>query len=290
MKLQEACIECILGQARRVASKIGASKELTLSIESTALKHSQKFSFSKTPVQVATPLYEEIALLAGKKDLYDEAKLIATQQALEMLPKLKEMIEKSEDSLLAAGKMAVAGNVIDLATQAEYDLTAVVDAVLQSEFGRDDFTLLFKDLKSAKTLLYLADNAGEHIFDALFMEKLNAVYPQLEITYMTRGNAIINDVTLEEAKADGLAKFATLKSSGMRTPGFILEDAPKEVAEFFSKADVVIAKGMGNFESMTEVSLRDVYHLFKVKCSVVSGFTGFPIGTFMSMKRHCDDE
>ena len=285
MKLQSECVECILGQARRVASKIGASKELTASIESTALQHSKNFSFSKTPVQVATPLYEELAVVAGKKDLYDEAKLIATQQALEMLPKLKDMIEKSEDTLLAAGKMAVAGNVIDLATQEEYDLTAIVDQVLHAEFGRDDFTSLFEDLAQAQTLLYLADNAGEHIFDALFMEKLNEVYPELKITYMTRGNAIINDVTLEEAQANGLDRYATLQSSGMRTPGFIYEDASKEVADTFLDADVVIAKGMGNFETMTEISVRDVYHLFKVKCSVVSSFTGFPIGTFMSMKR-----
>ena len=285
MKLQPECVECILGQAKRVASKINASKSLTATIESTALKHSQNFSFSKTPVEVATPLYEALAVVAGKKDLYDEAKLIATKQALDMLPKLRDMIESSKDSLIAAGKMAVAGNVIDLATQEEYDLTAIVDQVLQADFGRDDFSLLFKDLSEAKTLLYLADNAGEHIFDALFMEKLNEVYPHLKITYMTRGNAIINDVTLQEAKDNGLDKFATLKSSGMRTPGFILDNAPKDVADFFKVADVVIAKGMGNFETMTEISIRDVYHLFKVKCSVVSGFTGFPIGTFMSMKR-----
>lgn len=288
MKLHPECVECILGQARRVASKIGASKELTQSIEETALKHSKNFSFSKTPVQVATPLYEELAVVAGKTDLYDEAKRVATKQALEMLPKLKKMIENSKDTLLAAGKMAVAGNVIDLATQDEYDLTAIVDQVLHSDFGHDDFSLLFEDLSKASTLLYLADNAGEHIFDALFMEKLKEVYPHLEITYMTRGNAIINDVTLEEAHADGLDTFATLKSSGMRTPGFILEDAPKEVADFFMHADVVVAKGMGNFESMTEIAVRDVYHLFKVKCSVVSSFTGHPVGTFISLKRSLD--
>ena len=274
-----------MGQAQRVASKIGASESLTQKINTAALQHSKKFSFSKTPVQVATPLYEELAVIAGKKDLYDEAKLIATKQAVAMLPKLHEMIENADDTLLAAGKMAVAGNVIDLATQEEYDLTSIVDQVLQADFGRDDFDLLFSDFAKAKTLLYLADNAGEHIFDALFMEKINQVFPDIEIIYMTRGNAIINDVTLEEAQANGLDKFATLKSSGMRTPGFILDDASSDVAELFMQADVVIAKGMGNFETMTEIEVRDVYHLFKVKCSVVSEFTGYPIGTFMSLKR-----
>jgi damage-control phosphatase, subfamily I len=285
LKLKSECIDCILGQAARVASKINASPELTNNIQKLAEQHASTFSFSKTPVEVATPLYEDIAKLAQMQDLYQEAKLVATKQAIEMLPKLKEMINNSPDTLLAAGKMAVAGNVIDLATETEYDLTAVVDEVLQSEFGRDDFKELFAQLQDAKTLLYLADNAGEHIFDALFMEKLNQNFPKLKITYMTRGNAIINDVTLEEAKHDGLDSFASVESSGMNTPGFILANASEYVSKTFFNADVVIAKGMGNFETMTEIYVRDVFHLFKVKCSVVSAFVDFPIGTFMAMQR-----
>lgn len=285
MKLHAECVDCILGQAQRVASKINATPQLTKQIEAVADKYAKKFSFSLTPVQVATPLYEELAVLANKKDLYDEAKKIATLQALEMLPQLQEMIETAKDSLLAAGKMAVAGNVIDLATQDEFDLTQTVADVLDASFGEDDFKELFENLSEAKTLLYLADNAGEHIFDGLFMKQLNISFPKLTITYMTRGNAIINDVTLEEALHDGLDQYAHVKSSGMRTPGFILADASADVTDTFMHADVVIAKGMGNFECMTEINVRDVYHLFKVKCSVVSAFTGFAIGTFMSLKR-----
>jgi uncharacterized protein with ATP-grasp and redox domains len=268
-----------------VASKIKASAALSAKIDAVAHKHAQNFSFSKTPVQVATPLYEALADVAQKTDLYKEAKLQATQQAISMIPQLQKMIDNEPDQLVAAGKMAVAGNVIDLATEDEFDLTETVEQVLHTKFGEDYFEDLFKDLSTAKTLLYLADNAGEHIFDSLFLKQLNQSFPELEITYMTRGNAIINDVTLEEAVRDGLGKYAAVKSSGMRTPGFIYDDAPKEVQKAFVDADVVIAKGMGNFECMTEINLRDVYHLFKVKCSVVSGFTGFPIGTFMALKR-----
>lgn len=285
MKLQQECIECILGQSRRVASKINASHALAAKIDAVAHKHAKNFSFSKTPVEVATPLYEELALVAGKKDLYDEAKLIATKQAIAMTPQLQKMIDDEPDPLIAAGKMAVAGNVIDLATEDEFDLAETVERVLHAKFGEDYFGDLFKDLALAKSLLYLADNAGEHIFDALFLKQLNKSYPDLKITYMTRGNAIINDVTLEEAVRDGLDKYATVESSGMPTPGFIYDMAADEVKKKFLDADVVVAKGMGNFETMTEVNLRDVYHLFKVKCSVVSNFTGFPVGTFMSLKR-----
>ncbi len=288
MKLQPECIGCIIGQAGRVAQKIGASSSLTQKIERAAHKHSQNFSFSQTPPEAATPMYEELALIAQKEDLYGEAKKVATQQAKEMLPKLRQMINGAEDTLLAAAKMAVAGNVIDLAAEVDYDLTEIVDKVLHTQFGRDDFKQLFAELQKAGTLLYLADNAGEHIFDALFMEKLNELYPKLQITYMTRGNPIINDVTLQEALDDGLDRYAEVKSSGMRTPGFILADAADDIAQAFLNADIVIAKGMGNFETMTEISQRTVYHLFKVKCQVVSSYVGEPIGTFMALKRSAD--
>ncbi len=274
-----------MGQSRRVASKIHASKELTAKIEAVAQKHAAQFSFSKTPVEAATPLYEELAKVAQKIDLYGEAKLQATKQAISMIPQLQKMIDHEPDQLTAAGKMAVAGNVIDLATEDEFDLTETVERVLHAKFGEDYFQQLFHDLADAQTLLYLADNAGEHIFDSLFLKQLNKSYPDLKITYMTRGNAIINDVTLEEAIRDGLTQYAVVESSGMPTPGFIYDKASPEVQKKFLEADVVIAKGMGNFETMTEVNLRDVYHLFKVKCSVVSKFTGFAVGTFMALKR-----
>lgn len=285
MKLQEACIACILNQARRVASIIEADPQKSQSIESLALTFSKNFSFSQTPPEVATPLYEAIAALMKTTDLYQEAKAKATKEAMAMLPDLKVMIDKAPNRFIAAAKMAVAGNVIDLATEHEYDLTEDVKAVLDAEFGIDDLEKLHQELKSASTLLYLADNAGEHLFDALFLEHLHDSLPELKIVYMTREQAIINDVTVEEAEASGLGRWAQIIKSGCTTPGFIYDNATKKAQEVFDDSDVVIAKGMGNFETMTERSQRSVYHLFKVKCSVVSTYVGFEQGSYIAMQR-----
>ena len=284
MKLQAECVSCILGQAERVAQKIGANEALTQKIIKKAQEHSQTFSFSKTPPEVATPLYEALAVLADKKDLYDEAKTTATEQAKAMLPKLYELIEASSDTLHAAGKMSVAGNVIDLATQEAYDLTAEVHAVLDANFPVDHFNILFKKLHTAKSLAYFADNAGEHIFDAIFIKYIKDAFPHVEINYITRGNAIINDVTLEEALDSGLDRHAKVLSSGVPTPGFVFDLANEESQNLFLDADIVIAKGMGNFETMTENFYRDVFHLFKVKCDVVSRFVGHELGSLICMQ------
>ncbi|KIM09219.1 MAG: hypothetical protein KU28_00825 [Sulfurovum sp. PC08-66] len=285
MTLDRACVTCILGQASRVASTIHASASLARAIDALALEHSQSFDFSLTPPEVATPLYEAIAQLAHKRDLYDEAKAKATQEAVQLLPMLRTMIQKAPNSLLASAKMAVAGNVIDLATQHEYDLLADVARVLEADFGVDDFASLFDRLQNAQTLLYLADNAGEHIFDLLFIEHLKGTFPTLAIHYMTRGNPIINDVTYEEALESGIAAYATVVNSGVPTPGFIYERASLDAQDLFARADVVIAKGMGNFETMTQSDAREVYHLFKVKCDVVAAYVGHAVGTYMALRR-----
>ena len=285
MKLQAQCVACIVGQASRVAQKIGASAALSQEIETLALQASQTFSFSLTPPEVATPMYEAIARLVGTDDLYAQAKAHATHQAKALKPKLFEMIQAAPDALYAAGKIAVAGNVIDLATQESYDLHQEVHTILTAPFAVDDFELLFQRLASAQTLLYLGDNAGEHIFDGVFIASIKKHFPQLSITFMTRGNAIINDVTREEALLDGLNSYASVESSGVPTPGFILSLATTQAQAQFLNSDVVIAKGMGNFETLTESQERDVFHLFKVKCDVVSTYTGYPLGGLICMYR-----
>lgn len=285
MKLQAECVDCILGQAKRVASVIGADEKLSQRIEEKALKMSTAFSFDQTPPEVATPLYEALALLAQKEDLYKEAKSEATKRAQALIPQLEEDIKASDNPLLTAGKLAVAGNVIDLATHVMFDLESEVKSVLETPFGIDHFNELLRSFKHAKNILYLADNAGEHIFDQLFIKTIKAKYPKLHIFYMTRGNAIINDVTLEEAKASGIEKYGEIVSSGVNKPGFIYDEATAEAQALFLKSDIVVAKGMGNYETLTEHSKRPIFHLFKVKCAVVSKSVEQEIGSLICLKR-----
>ncbi len=285
MKLQKECVDCILGQAKRVASVIGADEKLSEAIEAKALEMSTTFSFDQTPPEVATPLYEALALLAQKEDLYKEAKLEATKTAQALMPQLEKDIRTSDNPLLTAGKLAVAGNVIDLATHVMFDLETEVNTVLNTPFAVDHWKDLFLSLHKADHLLYLADNAGEHIFDRLFIETIKTHYPKLDIFYMTRGNAIINDVTFTEAIASGIDQFATIVSSGVSKPGFIYDEANEEAQALFLNSDLVIAKGMGNYETLTEHRKRPIFHLFKVKCAVVARSVEREIGSLICMQR-----
>ena len=106
-----------------------------------------------------------MAIIANKADLYDEVKTVSTQKALSFIPLLQTKLASTEDKLLTATKIAVAGNVIDLAAEVEFDLEEELQKVFHTEFGHNDFSLMQEALASAKEVVLLGDNVGEHIFD-----------------------------------------------------------------------------------------------------------------------------
>jgi len=281
MKIETACVECIIAQTQRVADAIGADDMLRKKIREDVLAMSKDFDFAESPPEVAREVYEHLAVLAGKKDLYDEVKRHSSEKAKTFIPFLREQIAGAEDPFLTAVKVAVAGNVIDLAAEVSFDLDTEIDKLFHTRFAHDDVDALRQRLARAKTLLYIGDNAGEHLFDALAIETFSALFPDLHITYMTRGKAIINDITFDEAKADGLERVAALVDSGVDTPGFVYGRAGAEARRLFDESDVVLTKGMGNYECLSPAPRSDLVYLLKVKCNVVSRSIGAEIGSII---------
>lgn len=281
MTIEHECIACIIGQSKRVAEAIGASDALTRAIVSHVESSLKKADFTLSPPVIAAPLYEEMARKAGKIDLYDDQKAHATAQAHHYMPFLRDTIQKSSDPFTALLKTAVVGNVIDLAAEVTFDLHGAITSVFDTPFAHDDTQQLRQRLNGAKKLLYIGDNTGEHLFDALAIEHLKRLYPELEIFYMVRGQFIINDVTMKEAQEAGMDQLCTLINSGVDTPGFVYERATPEAQSLFDTADFIIAKGMGNYECMTPLQRQNICFLLKVKCSVVSRSLGHEIGSII---------
>ncbi len=278
MNIDPACVECIINQSRRVADAIHADATLSQRLTSTVEKMSSDFSFDESPPEVAADVYERMAEIASKTDLYDEVKSHSTEKARQFMPLLREKIAEADDKLLVATKIAVAGNVIDLAAEVTFDLHEEIGKIFETEFGCNDFDQLQCRLEQATTLLYIGDNVGEHIFDYLYIETLQSMFPKLDITYMVRGNPIINDVTMKEALEAGFDRLCNVMDSGVNTPGFVYERANRQSQELFDSADLVITKGMGNYECLSPSPRHDLCYLLKVKCNVVANSLGQSIG------------
>jgi len=278
MNIDPACVDCIINQSKRVASAISADEKLSQEIIQAVEEMAPGFSFNQSPPEVASAVYEKMAEIAGKEDLYDEVKRLSTIKAQEFVPYLEEEIAKSPQALLTATKVAVAGNVIDLAAEYAFDLNEELEKIFHTSFAINDFDKLEARLNEASSLLYIADNAGEHIFDLIYIKTILSLYPKLKLTYMTRGNAIINDVTFEEAEEAGFKDVCSLISSGVNTPGFVYDRANKASQELYDSADLIITKGMGNYECLSDVKRENLFFLLKVKCNVVATSIGKEVG------------
>ncbi|MCK9373333.1 MAG: ARMT1-like domain-containing protein [Sulfuricurvum sp.] len=281
MHIENECIGCIIAQSGRVCDAIGADDALREKIVSFVETSLSTADFTLSPPVIAAPLYEQMAFFAEKTDLYDEQKTHATLQAQHYLPFLRETIEQSDNPFMALLKTAVVGNVIDLAAEVTFDLHGAILSVFDTPFAHDDAIKLAEHFKNTSTLLYIGDNTGEHLFDALAIEHLKILYPHLKITYMVRGNFIINDVTLKEAEEAKMDQICTLMDSGVPTPGFVYSLASPEAQKLFDTADLIIAKGMGNYECMSPVRRKNICFLLKIKCSVVSRSLGREIGSII---------
>jgi uncharacterized protein with ATP-grasp and redox domains len=290
MKIQSECKECILAQAVRVGEILNLSLTQKEAIITLAEKYTKNLDYALTPPQNAYKLYEDIASFLDTEDIYKEIKTASTKRAKELLPECEELLQNASDILLSAAKIAVAGNVIDLASRVQYDLKEELKNIADLEFEIDDFLALKNDLVNAHETVYICDNAGEEIFDKLFIRTIKKLYPLNKIYYFTRGKPIINDITYKDAINSGLGEYAEVIDSGVPTPGFVYSMASHEAQERFRRADVVIAKGMGNFECISENERANIFYLFKVKCKPVGRFVRASLGSIICKNANLPDK
>jgi len=236
----------------------------------------------ESPPEFAIKAYSLIEKYTGIKDPYREEKKKSNELALETYTQVKAKIVACENPLLMALFIAIAGNIIDYGVRYDVDVLEEINAILDIE-TQEIGSVYFKEkeflekLTKAKSILYIADNCGEIVFDKIFIEEILAKFPDKNITVAVRSGPIINDATEIEAKEIGLDKICRVITTGIQAPGVILDMASEEFSEAYYKSDLVIAKGQGNFEAMSETG-REVFFLFIAKCEVVADVINCPIG------------
>ncbi len=284
MNIAPDCITCIFNQALRVTKVLALDDRKSKEVLDLAASHLPHFSLDKTPPANATPLYEDMAKLLGKKDLYHEIKKASIKKAQRLKPRCEAILAQSDETFLTATKIAVVGNVIDLASEVMYDLEDEIRGVMESHFAIDDSSLLYKKLQTAKKVVYLADNAGENIFDAIYIDYLRKKFKSCEFYYFVRGKPIINDLTIEDMQGDILHKLTTVIDSGVSTPGLHYADMNDIARAHFDSADCIISKGMGNYECLSTNTTHPLFFLLKIKCQVVSASLKCPLGAIICKK------
>jgi len=217
-----------------------------------------------TPPETGVRIYEKIGEITGNNDTYKEIKKANIAEALSLVPMLEEIVRKSEDSLLTALRIAIAGNVIDLGVNKAFNIKEDIHKILNQDFGIFHYKDLKEALKNADKVLYVGDNAGESVFDKILIDQLDCT-----VDFAVRDKPIINDCVVEDALDSGLDGSATIFSSGCPAPAAILRMCNEKFLHKFKEADLVISKGQGNYEGLSDVE-RPVFFMLKAKCKVIA--------------------
>lgn len=272
MKTYLDCYPCFLRQALSAARRAGASDDQQRLILLNTMEELQALPDNATPPQMAYQIHQRVRQQTNTIDPYRQAKDDATQQALTLYPQLKKMVSKATDPLETAVRIAIAGNIIDLGVAESYDLEATLERVLIQPFAINDLSSLRTSLAKSSSILYLADNAGETVFDRVLIEALN-----LPVTYVVKAEPIINDAIREDAVAAGIEQVAEIIDNGSDAVGTLLDDCSTSFQKRFEQAELIIAKGQANYESLSD-SQAPLFFLLQAKCSVIARDLDVPEG------------
>ncbi|MBC7075938.1 MAG: DUF89 family protein [Syntrophomonadaceae bacterium] len=283
MKTYLDCIPCFIRQTVEALRFVTDDPYLQEKIVKKVLVETSQLDLRQSPPHMARRIHEHIRNLTGVKDPYKKIKERFNQAALEMYPELKKMVQSSPDPIEKAVKVSIAGNIIDFGVKADINEKMVeetLECCLQQELPTDTLQKFKESISNADRILFLGDNAGETVFDRILIEEM----PMERIVYAVKGGPIINDATLEDAEAAGLTGIVRVIDNGCDAPGTILNLCSSEFLGEFAKADLVIAKGQANYETLSEVKDKEIFFLLKVKCPVIAADIGCNTGE-MVVKR-----
>jgi uncharacterized protein with ATP-grasp and redox domains len=269
MRTNLDCFPCFLRQALE-ASRMATKDENThRKVLDSVLLILSDISVQASPPEIALLVHRRVKAITENPDPYKEAKRRQNDLALRYASTLSAQIADVSHPLKAALVLSATGNSIDVAP--DYQPPNIYKRCLEMMgrgFAWDDYELLYERLARSKSILFLGDNAGEIIWDKILIEELLNRF-DLDIMYAVRGWPILNDVTMEDAEYVGMAQLVKVISNGSDAPGTLLNRCSEEFVSRFSKTDLILSKGQGNYESLSREN-RPIFFLLNVKCPVIA--------------------
>ena len=272
------CLSCFIKHSYDLVCRATDDYQLSETIMREVLQKLSQQDLSQTPPEIVQKLHAIIKRHTGKVDFFEPEKKYYNQLMLKLEPKLTNEIKSARSPFEAAARLAIAGNVIDFGVYHELSDQQVLDSLYQAmtEEIAGNFTEFQQAVENGSNILYIADNAGEIVADKMF---INLISPD-KVTLAVRGYPTLNDVTREDAEFVGLSEIVNVIDNGFDAPGTVLHNCRPEFQEYFAKADLIIAKGQGNYETLSGVN-QNIYFLLKAKCSAIASNIGCPVGTMI---------
>ena len=282
MKVGSRCGYCLLHRGYKMIQLSTDDEETKKKAMIALLKlMGEKFNEDTVPSVLGAERGRVIAELTGCEDPYQEQKIVENRRAMEILPNLKKMIDSTSESekLRTACKIACLGNVVDYDVPGNNSNLEDALKLLKEPLYIDDTGKLKKLITPGSKVLFLTDNAGEIALDTLLVSELRRLGESVTVA-VKDGPPSLNDALMGDALAVGMDKVAdALITTGAKAIGVRLDESPQWFIDTYKSSDVIIAKGMANWETMTETPAPcPTMYLFRTKCEPVANAIGTPEG------------
>ncbi|MHA1711842.1 MAG: damage-control phosphatase ARMT1 family protein [Candidatus Freyarchaeota archaeon] len=281
MKVKFECAPCMLHRGYMEITEATNDESLRFKAMAELMRFmAENFKPTETPARLITMRDRIVRRITGNPDPYARRKEESNRKAMELLPKIKGMVlseESQEARFRKACLCAIVGNIMEFGILGHSfkfkDLLGIVQQA-ERDLAIDDISKIFSLAKRVKNVIYLTDNAGEIAFDTLLVQELRRLGTKVVVA--VKAGPIVNDATLEDARYVGMHEVADeVVTIGADTVGLILEECSQEFLNLYQSADLVIAKGMGYAEALTEYDLTSPHaFLLRTKCNMVANFFG----------------
>jgi len=280
MKGDLLCIPCTLRAAYDIATKATENEDLRRRVIAETLKWLNEGDVlsNMTPAMLHTYVFRLVQKITRNRDPFAYLKKESNKLAMSLAPILRNEIEKQSfrDSFKIAALGAVCGNAIDFEVEGYEvsfgDLERSLLECLKGDLAINDIPNLINALSRSKIVLYLPDNAGEIVFDKIFIQVIVDNFP-VKVLAAVKSGPILNDVTMNDALQVGLNEVADVITTGSDSIGLNLNECSEDFLKRLKDVDIIIAKGQGYYESLTEIEhiiRKPIVYMLKAKCSVVA--------------------
>jgi len=282
MQVFPECIPCLTSRVLYEAKLSSTDFATQLKAEEAAVKTMCRMRFEGPIALLSTEVHRAVYRVLGDDDPYRHVKRLANETAVKLLPTVQSLIQTSSDPFRSAVIAAVIGNTFDFGVLgfevATDDFEKEVATIYRHGLDIDD-TDAMKPL--LKDVVYVADNVGEIVYDGLLIEQMRKLGAC--VTLVVRGEPILTDATIEDVWEFGLDKVADgVVTTGSNAIGIKLDEIPAELSDILPRASLIIAKGMANYEMLSEYSFKPVAYLMRVKCAPVAESVGARVGDFIA--------
>ncbi len=277
-RLRPECIDCLLKQLHKIPEE--TTNDLKLEYMQRVLKvlaEAPKSASAPVLVRTINDIQKE---MFGYEYDYSETKKYFNQLMLEKEAVVQSKIEASKEPLKLAIQYAMTGNYIDfgaLNCVDEEQLNKLLAEVNENDINVREYEALVRDLSTAENVVYLTDNCGEIVLDKVLIRQIQKDFPNIHITVIVKGGAVLNDATMEDAGQVGLDKLTVVTDNGNNIAGTCLEKLSEGAVAILDHADVILSKGQANYETLRKCG-KNIYYIFMCKCDMFA--KGFQVPKF----------